>query len=418
MDVSVESLEPPAPLRTHATMRLSIRAGAVVILLIRGAMSNLPGSSVSAGPTATLAAVHQRADEETGKCPSASHRRSYFYVGGGYVDDGVGGHIFQDQMYVERLLPADGVTQDTPLVLIHGQAQTGTNFLDKPDGGCGWATCFLNQGFEVYIVDQTFRGRSAWQPGQGAASPSTYSAETIQKRFTAVRQYKLWPQALLHTQWPGNGTMGDPVFDSFYASNVQFISDAVYQQAAVQAAGAALLDRIGRPTVLIGHSQGGLMPIVIADANPELTKGLILLEPTGPPFREAVFSTNPARKWGLTDIPVAFSPAVNDPAVDLKQQVFPSRRDNRTECVLQAETPPPRQLANFAEKPILVLTSEASYHASYDYCTVKFLEQAGCSKTDHIELEHIGIHGNGHMFFMEKNSNEIQRVVKHWVEKL
>jgi len=90
--------------------------------------------------------------------------------------------------------------------------------------------------------------------------------------------------------------MGDPVFDAFYSSNVQFISDAVYQQTAVQAAGAALLDRIGRPTVLIGHSQGGLMPLVIADARPALTKGLVLLEPTGPPFREAVFSTKPARK--------------------------------------------------------------------------------------------------------------------------
>lgn len=52
--------------------------------------------------------------------------RSYFYVGGGYVDDGSGGHIFRDQMYVEKLLPTFGVTQETPIVLIHGQAQTGT----------------------------------------------------------------------------------------------------------------------------------------------------------------------------------------------------------------------------------------------------------------------------------------------------
>ena len=31
--------------------------------------------------------------------------------------------------------------------------------------------------------------------------------------------------------------------------------------------------------------------------------------------------------------------------------------------------------------PILVLTSEASYHAPYDHCTVKFLEQAGVKPT-------------------------------------
>lgn len=47
--------------------------------------------------------------------------RDYFYVGGKYVDDGSGGHIFRDQMYVERLQPAGGTRQKTPIVMIHGQ---------------------------------------------------------------------------------------------------------------------------------------------------------------------------------------------------------------------------------------------------------------------------------------------------------
>lgn len=52
--------------------------------------------------------------------------RSFFCTGGSYVDDGKRGHIFRDQMYVEKLLPVNGATQGTPVVLIHGQAQTGT----------------------------------------------------------------------------------------------------------------------------------------------------------------------------------------------------------------------------------------------------------------------------------------------------
>lgn len=52
--------------------------------------------------------------------------RSYFYVGGSYVPDGSGGHIYRDQMYVERLRPVHGTVHDVPIVLIHGQAQTGT----------------------------------------------------------------------------------------------------------------------------------------------------------------------------------------------------------------------------------------------------------------------------------------------------
>ncbi|KAK6211509.1 hypothetical protein QIS74_10773 [Colletotrichum tabaci] len=360
------------------------------------------------------------AQPETNGCvdSEAPYIRSYFYVGGGYVDDGSGGHIFRDQMYVEKLLPVNGVSQETPIVLIHGQAQTGSNFLNKPDGGRGWASHFVRQGYEVYIVDQTFRGRSAWMPGYGASKPSTYSAEIIQQRFTAVKEYSLWPQAALHTQWPGTGMMGDDVFDAFYSSNVQFVNNATYQQKTVQDAGALLLDKIGRPVVLLGHSQGGLMPIVIADVRPELTKALILLEPTGPPFQEAVFSNKSSRAYGLTDIPVAFSPEVSDPAVDLVQQTFAAKGDGFVQCVLQAEEPAPRRLVNLADKPILLVTSEASYHAPYDHCTVEFLQQAGCAKAEHLELGEAGIHGNGHMFFMEKNSYQIQKVIRDWIQAL
>ncbi|KAF4467612.1 fusarubin cluster-esterase [Fusarium albosuccineum] len=346
------------------------------------------------------------------------YTRSYFYTGGQYVDDGSGGHIFRDQMYVEKLVPSSGTTQHVPIVFIHGQAQTGTNFLNKPDGGRGWATLFIQQGYEVYIIDQTFRGRSAWQPAQGAAKPSTYSAEIIQQRFTAGKDYMLWPQASKHTQWPGTGKMGDPVFDAFYSSNVQFISNATYQQTTVQNAGAALLDKIGKPVILVGHSQGGLMPIVIADARPKLAKALILLEPTGPPFQDAVFSNTSTRAWGLTDIPVTYSPAVTDPSTELVKKTYPARGDDYVKCVLQAESPSPRKLVNLISKPILVVTSESSYHVPYDYCTVDFLQQAGCSKAEHLELGEVGIHGNGHMFFMEKNSDEIQKVLSSWIEEL
>ena len=276
----------------------------------------------------------------------------------------------------------------------------------------------MQDGHDVYLVDQTFRGRSAWQPAQGANEPSTYSAEIIQQRFTAPKNYKLWPQSVKHTQWPGNGSMGDAVFDTFYSSNVQFINNATYQQSTVQAAGAALLDRIGKPVVLMGHSQGGLMPIIVADARPDLTGALVLLEPTGPPFQEAVFSNTSARAWGLADIPLTYSPTVSDPAKDLQQKTYPSKASDLSSCILQAESPAPKKLVNLAKKPILVLTTEASYHAVYDYCTVEFLKQAGCSLTDHLELAKVGIHGNAHMFFMEKNSKQIHDLVETWIEKV
>ncbi|KAF2853232.1 alpha/beta-hydrolase [Plenodomus tracheiphilus IPT5] len=346
--------------------------------------------------------------------------RTYFYVGGGYSDDGNGGHIFKDQMYVEKLSPSSTRhNKYNPIVLIHGQGQTGTNFLNKPDGGKSWTSQFIEAGYTVYIVDQTFRGRSAWAPGSGAGTPSTYSAELIQKRFTAPESYDLWPQATLHTQWPGTGMMGDPVFDAFYSSNVQFIANATYQQRTMQSASAELLDLIDKPVWLLGHSQGGLMPLLIADVRPKLTKGLILLEPTGPPFQEAVFSSSLARQWGLTDITLNYSPPVIDPLVDLVRQVLaPANSTSNTTvpCVLQASDPTPRQLPNLAALRILTVTGEASYHAPYDHCTVAFLQQAGCTKAGHLELGKVGIKGNGHMMFMEKNSEKIWEHVHEWME--
>ncbi|KAH6621825.1 Alpha/beta hydrolase family-domain-containing protein [Boeremia exigua] len=349
--------------------------------------------------------------------------RTYFYVGGGYTEDGNGGHIFKDQMYVEKLEPASSrrsKSKLSPIVLIHGQGQTGTNFLSKPDGGESWTSHFLDAGYTVYIVDQTFRGRSAWAPRAGAQAPSTYSAEIIQQRFTAPEQYNLWPQAKLHKQWPGTGVMGDAIFDAFYSSNVQFISNATYQQETVQSAGAQLLDKIGTPVWLLGHSQGGLMPVLIADARPKLVKGLILLEPTGPPFQEAVFGSGSARRWGLTDVPLAYSPAVSNPLTDLVRQIVPppvANSDNSTiACVLQATSPAPRTLPNLAPLPILTVTAEASYHAPYDYCTVEFLKQAGCKKASHLELGKEGIRGNGHMMFMERNSEKVWKRVQKWLK--
>jgi hypothetical protein len=36
-----------------------------------------------------------------------------------------------------------------------------------------------------------------------AKSQTAFPAEYIQKRMTATKNYNLWPQSPLHTQWPG-----------------------------------------------------------------------------------------------------------------------------------------------------------------------------------------------------------------------
>jgi hypothetical protein len=83
-------------------------------------------------------------------------------------------------------------------------------------------------------------------------------------------------------------------------------------------------------------------------------------------------------------------------------------------CWLQKDSA--RQLPNLQEIPILIVTSEAFYHALYDRCTVRFLEQAGAHPS-WVKLAEVGIHENGHAMMLEKNNAEIASVLSQWLAR-
>ena len=103
-----------------------------------------------------------------------------------------------------------------------------------------------------------------------------------------------------------------------------------------------------------------------------------------------------------------------NPSTDLSRVTIPPAGSELSECVLQAA--PAKQLPNLAKIPQLVVTSEASFHAVYDYCTVRYLQQAGVS-VDFLNLPNAGIHGNAHFVFLEKNNLVIAARVEEWIEK-
>jgi pimeloyl-ACP methyl ester carboxylesterase len=170
----------------------------------------------------------------------------------------------------------------------------------------------------VYMVDQPARGRSPWLPDVDGKL-ATFAAEAIESRFTAPEQFNLWPQAKLHSRWPGTGRIGDPIFDAFYATQVPYLADGAETQRLNQQAAAALLDRIGA-AIILTHSQSGPFGWLVADARPKLVKAVIAVEPTGPPFENAVFDRKKARAWGVTDIPITYDPPVDDPTESKTEQ--------------------------------------------------------------------------------------------------
>jgi pimeloyl-ACP methyl ester carboxylesterase len=336
--------------------------------------------------------------------------RDHFYVGGRYVGE-AGRELMAGQMYVEKLTPSK-VTRPLPLVFVHGAAQTAANWLMTPDGRKGWAEHFMDLGYVVYLVDQPARGRSAWHSDVNGRW-RMFTAPQLERLFTASAQLGDWPQAKLHTQWPGSGRRGDPVFDAFYASQVQSLASDSETQELAKAAGAALLDRIG-PAVIVTHSQAGLLGWVIADARPALVKAIMAIEPSGPPFHNVAPGNPKARAWGITDIPVRYDPAVSDPTELQTQKQSAPDAEGLVACTLQRE--PARKLVQFAKIPVLITTAEASSHAPYDHCTAAYMRQAGVP-VEFIRLEQRGIRGNGHMVIMEKNNLQVVDFVERWIRQ-
>jgi pimeloyl-ACP methyl ester carboxylesterase len=81
-------------------------------------------------------------------------------------------------------------------------------------------------------------------------------------------------------------------------------------------------------------------------------------------------------------------------------------------CYMQGS--PVHQLSTLHGIPILMITSQASYHSQYDHCTSKYLTQAGVAN-DHVNLQDVGITGNGHMMMLEKNNLQIASLLANWL---
>jgi pimeloyl-ACP methyl ester carboxylesterase len=243
----------------------------------------------------------------------------------------------------------------------------------------------------------------------------------MQSRFTVPAQGGLYPQAKLHTQWPGTGTAGDEVFDQFFSSQVEDMQDLALMERLNRDAGIALLERIG-PAILLTHSQSGPFGWALADARPTLVKGILAIEPNGPPLYENTVIGPPdwfkdgtvGRVWGITRNPLTFSPAVTDANALHMTRQGSSTGAGLVRCWLPVSPAP--QLPNLRGVPILIVTGEASYHAPYDHCTAEFLEQAGAANT-FVRLADVGIRGNGHMMMLEKNNLEIAAFLDGWVRK-
>jgi pimeloyl-ACP methyl ester carboxylesterase len=349
-------------------------------------------------------------------------RHGFFYAGGKYV-----GELRADRevtmggaMYVEVMVPKQ-IRSPYPIVFLHGAGQTGVDWLQTPDGRPGWAYNFLDMGYVVYLEDFPARGRSQYVPGvDGTAERSNLTIRTapnLEETFTASAARADFPQAKKHAQWPGTGRMGDAIFDGFTKTQVQFLAGA-RQETLTRDANVALLDTIGNPVVLLTHSQGGAFGWLIADARPNLVKAIVTVEPAAPPIKgvdvsKLAYTEGGGLSWGVASSPITYDPPVSGPS-ELRAALAGQPEPGKVACYAQPE--PARKLRNLQSIPVLFLNGEGGYHRIYDHCLAKWLNQAGV-RTEYVEMEKVGLTGNGHMMMLEKNSAEIAKYIGSWLAR-
>ncbi len=342
-------------------------------------------------------------------------RKGFFYVGGEYVGDPP---IMGGQMYVDVWQPHE-ITQPYPVLIFHGNGQTGVDWQQTPDGRAGWAYYLIEQGYVVYMVDYPARGRSTYIPERFAdgvhGGLGIRTAEQLETIWTNVEEKGNFPLNDNHTQWPGEGKPGDPIFDNFIKTQVQFAGESTRL---ARLAAMELLDEIG-PVVLLTHSQGGGVGFGVADGRPGQVKGLITVEPGGPQIgrvstADVAYTGGAANSWGPVNYPLAYDPPVDDPSELITYLEAEAGQTGEVPCYLQEE--PARQLINMKEIPVLSISADGTYHRVFDACIPKWLNQAGV-KTDFVRLEDVGISGNGHMMMLELNSDDIIEFIHKWIQE-
>ena len=134
----------------------------------------------------------------------------------------------------------------------------------------------------------------------------------------------------------------------------------------------------------------------------DLVKGLVQLELSGPLFTFRLpIRTSLALAFGLTKLAIEYNLSAGKDAKDIKTVIEPAINANYYECIMQKSLA--KQLTNLAKIPKLIVTSEASFYALIDYCTVKYLKQVSVD-VEFADLSKEGIHSNRHMLFIEKNN--------------
>ena len=272
-------------------------------------------------------------------------------------------------------IPSGGT--GAPMVFLHGYGQSRNGWLSSPDGGEAWAAWFLRQGHPVFLVDQPRRASAgntvrmtdmeldAWGDDMKDYKPGD------QAWYTHFRIGRVAPERYEGSQFPAGAEAQNQFFRQM-TPNTGNYDEALF--------GSVLGDVMedvsemtGKKAVYVTHSQGSRVGWKTPVEN---IAAIVAVEPGGAP--EA--GSAEYRALLAADIPVIFyfGDYIDNGPADIRSTEF--WRNVRDGALAFAE----------------------AYNRDGGDATV-------------IDLPKIGITGNSHFLFQEKNNAEIAARLEAWL---
>ena len=269
------------------------------------------------------------------------------------------------------------------IIFLHGYGQSRAGWISTPDGREGWSNIFLRKGYGVYLVDQPRRGEA----GQTSKAAEISTLTQDQNWYTQFR-IGLWPKTYDGSQFPDDYESLNQFFRQMTPNTGDFDIEIITN------AFVKIFERAGNG-ILFTHSQGGIPGWEIA-VKSEHVKAVVAIEPGGlfsfpegeapepiktlyAPVRVKEISKDDFAKLINQPIIIYFGDYIPDEPVEL-----PARDYWRGVCAMANK---------FAE----------CVNAHGGDCTV-------------INLPAIGITGNEHFIFQDKNNDVVAEHIYNWLK--
>jgi pimeloyl-ACP methyl ester carboxylesterase len=309
-------------------------------------------------------------------------RGSFFVDGQNVFEDAISagaiaGHLTINQMYVEYMIP-QGNPNSVPVVMIHGATLSGKSWDTTPDGRMGFYEYFARQGHPVYLADQVSRARSGFDQGvfnrvrAAIVSPSTQPGMfrfTDEDGWTVFRFGPSFGTAYPDEQFPVAAAA------EFSKQGIPDLNGVLPTPNPTYQALADLGIKLNG-AVVMGHSESGLYPLQAALTNSTGIKGLIL--------------TEPPQGCGAT-------------------------------------TYTDQQIGTLATIPTLVFFGDhldtpnpfgLSWPSAFADCQAFIARvNAAGGNAQMLYPPNLGIHGNSHMFMLDKNNLQIADLLLNWIDQ-